>query len=217
MSRPRMSGRLVTLLFAVCLGCAYPLTAAAQQPICAEPSPDKTYYTACTPGGRIIATRLLWDLTVDHVLKPEPFSRHAINLFEFMVRKTTRESNGDLEEYLRHLEPAKFTRLETATGLVKMSVPETARTFASTVQLGDDRYDVSWRLPTTIAGGYWRTPGVLQIAFWEGSRATVSIKAPNGVAIDADVACLVLSPDGLRILTASKSAPDVLVQFASCG
>jgi len=97
-----------------------------------------------------------------------------------------------------------------------MPVPEDEQTFASNLDVGDEQYELSWRLPPRVAGGYWRTPGVLQVAFWDGSRMTLTIKSPNGVELSAEITCLVLSADGLRVLTATATHPDMLVMFAGC-
>ena len=203
-------------LVAVWLTSMWPTIAAAQQPVCAPPVPEKPYYTACVPEGRIGAVRFLSEIAVDHVLKSEAFQRRAIDVFRATVTKRLRDDNPVLEDYFARLQPAKLTQLDTCTGTLDMPVDDDERAFTSTLDIGDQRYDVSWHLPPRLAGGYWRTPGVFQIAFWAGNRMTATIKAPSGVDVAAEIGCVVVSADGLRIMTADAAVPDVLVVFAGC-
>lgn len=192
--------------------------ASAQLPVCPQPSPEEAYYTACAPGGRLLAARVLFDLAIDHVLKAdsEPVKRRAGDLFRSMVSDATLEKNSELRAYLDRLDPLKLTKLDTATGLLQLAVPEEARRFTGTLDLGAEPFQLSWQLPARLAGGYWRTPGVLQIAFWEGQRATFRVTAPSGIEIEAEVDCLVISTDGIHVVTADASTPDILVRFDEC-
>ncbi len=189
----------------------------AQLPVCPQPPPDQTYYTACVPGGRLLAARVLLDLAVDHDFKADsdPVLRRAGDVFRSLVAKDDVESNGDLRRYLDQLEPIKLTKLDTATGMLQLNVPDDARTFAGDVKVGDDAHTVRLQLPARLSGGYWRTPDVFQIAFWEGQRATIALRIPSGPEITAEIECLVVSSDGIRAVTTGDT-PDLLVRFDDC-
>lgn len=216
MCRASMGPTWTRCLVAVWLALMWPTVGAAQQPVCAPPAPDKPYYTACLPEGRIGALRFLSEVTVDHVLKSDVFQHRAIDVFRAAATRQMQDKNPVLEDYFGRLQPAKLTRIDTCTGTLEMSVDEDERTFASTIEIDDERYDVSWHLPARIAGGYWRTPGVFQIAFWAGNRMNAVIKAPNGTEIAAEIGCVVVSGDGVRIVTVDDAVPDVIVAFAGC-
>lgn len=212
MCRPRR----IRWLLAACIASTWRGIAAAQQPVCPPPSLDKPSYGLCAPAGRLVAARFLWELTIDHVLKPDVFSRRADDLFRSLAPKTVQENNPQIVAYLAGLEPAMLSRLETSTGALDMAVPDGKRTFASTVEIDEQQYQLSWRLPARIAGGYWRTPAVLQIAFWDGSRMALTLTSPNGTEVSAEIACLALSTDALRVVATDASTPDILVAFVGC-
>jgi hypothetical protein len=191
--------------------------ASAQLPVCVDPSPEQQYYTACAPGGRFLAANLLFDLAVDHVFKADsaPVKRRAGDILRSLVTDETLDKNDALRAYLDALEPMKLTKIDTTTGMLLLHVGEEQRRFAGSVALDTESYQVSWQLPERLAGGYWRTPGVLQIAFWEGQRAKFRIEGPSGIAVEAQIDCLVVSTDGIRVVTAT--GPHILVRFDQCG
>ncbi len=193
--------------------------ASAQSPVCPQPSPEEAYYTACAPGGRLVVARMLFDLAIDHVLKSdfEPVKRRAGDVIRSLLTEETLKKNSELRAYLDRLDPLKLTKLDTTTGMLQLAVPEESRRFTGALDLGTEAYRLSWQLPARLGGGYWRSPDVLQIAFWEGQRATFSLTAPSGVEIEAEVECLVISTDGIRVVTADASVPDILVRFEECG
>lgn len=188
----------------------------AQLPVCPQPSPDQAYYTTCAPSGRFIAARLLFDLAVDHVMKPDTdqVRRHLGDLLRASVSSEALEKNDVLRDYLDRLDVLKLAKIDTATGTLLLSVADESRRFAGTVDLGSAPVKLSWDLPERLAGGYWRTPNVLQIAFWEGQRARFRVELPSG-ELAAEVECVVISTDGLRIVT-SGDTPDILVRFEEC-
>jgi hypothetical protein len=194
-------------------------TAFAQLPVCPPPAPDELYYTACVSTGRLPAARLLFDLAIDHSLKAdnEPVQRRVGDILRMVMAEPTLEGNGALRTYADSLEPIRLVKLDTSTGSLRMTVPEEARSFAGTLNLEFVSYEVSWQLPERIRGGYWRTPGVLQVAFWEGQRPAFRLAVPGGLDVAAEVECLVVSTDGLRVTTAGASVPDILVRFDECG
>lgn len=191
--------------------------AEAQVPVCAAPSPSEPYYTACAPMGRLGAARFLFDLTVDHVFKPESsqIRRRAGDVLRSLVPDDVLEKNVGFLAYLDALAPVVLAKIDTATGSVQLAVEEKNRRFEGNVELGDAPYPLTLQLPARVSGGYWRTAGVLQIAFWEGQRATVGLGAPGPTHIDAEVECLVVSTDGVRVVT-TGATPDVLVRFEDC-
>ena len=189
----------------------------AQLPVCPQPAPDQPYYTACVPGGRLLAARVLLDLAVDHDFKADrdPVRRRAADVFRSLVTDEAFESNGDLRRYLDELEPIILTKLDTATGMLQLNVTDDARTFTGDVKVGDDARNVRLQLPARLSGGYWRTPDVFQVAFWEGQRATIGLLLPAGGEITAEIECLVVSTDGIRAVTTGET-PDLLVRFDDC-
>ena len=191
----------------------------AQLPVCPQPSPEAAYYTACAPLGRILVARLLYDLAIDHLLKSDldPVRRRLGDLLRAFVNGEVLEKNDALRRYLDRLEPLRLVKLDTTTGTLQLDVAEEERRFTGTFAFAEGTSpDISWELPARLAGGYWRTPAVLQVAFWEGQRATFRVAAPNGDALAAEVECLVVSTDGVRIVTGGTSTPDVLVRFEGC-
>jgi hypothetical protein len=197
------------------LGSAGPVH--AQVPVCAAPSSSDPYYTACAPMGRLVAARALFDVTVDSVFKPASaqIRRRAGDMLRSLVAEDVLEKNKGFLGYLDALGPLTLAKIDTATGTLQLEVEEKDRRFEGSVELGDAPYPVTIRLPARLSGGYWRTPGVFQIAFWEGQRATVGLGAPGASHVDAEVECLVVSTDGVRVVTAGAT-PDVLVRFEGC-
>jgi hypothetical protein len=192
--------------------------AAAQLPVCPQPEPDQSVYTACLPGGRFLVAPLLANLAVDQLLRPEPgpITREPRAVFASLATAETLENNAALADYLGRLAPLKLTRIDTSTGTLRMDVGEDQRSFSTSVAANETAYRVGLELPERIEGGYWRTPGVVQMAFWKGQRARFTVAAPDGPAIAAEVECLVVSSDGIRLVTTGSQTPDILVRFESC-
>lgn len=190
----------------------------AQLPVCAQPSPSQTYYTACAAGGRMLAARFLSDLAIDHLMKGEtdPVRRRLGDLLRSAVTKDTREANGAFLDALDRLEPITLTRLDTTTGNVQLAVDEDHRRFSGSVEAGERQATVSWELPARLAGGYWRTPATLQIAFWEGQRPRLDVETKGG-KFSGEIECVAVSTDGIRVVTSGGAeTPDVLVLFDAC-
>jgi hypothetical protein len=99
--------------------------------------------------------------------------------------------------------------------MAELVTPEEQRSFASSHEAGSKKYELAVRLPAKLAGGYWRTPGALQIAFWEKQRASFSLSAPGTERVEAEVECVAVSADGIRMVT-TGTTPDVLVRFEEC-
>jgi|GEM_PF-1999193 len=196
----------------------WPGAASAQLPVCAPPEPQAPYYAACLPTGRFLVASFLTSFAIDQLLRADttPFVRRPREVLESVSTEDLLKKNAALVDYLGKLKPLEFSRLDTSTGLAAMNTAEETRSFETVIEVGDVPYKVSLKLPARIEGGYWRTPGVLQLAFWENHRATLAIEAPNGIEIDAQVECLVVSTDGIRVLTAGPSVPDLLVRFGEC-
>ncbi len=190
----------------------------AQLPVCPQPSPDQAYYTACSPAGRYIATRLLFDLAIDHVMKADTdlVGRRIGDLLRASMSSETLDKNDALRSYVDRLDVLKLSRIDIATGTLLLNVAAESRRFAGTIDVGTSPVTVSWELPERLAGGYWRTPSVLQVAFWEGQRARFDIGLPSG-ELKAEVECLAISIDGIRIVTSGGDTPDILVRFDECG
>ena len=202
----------------MCVVWALPLTASAQRPICPEPVPQDPYFTACNIGGQLATARLLADFAVDHLLKSHnlPFWRRPIDLLRTYDAGWVVTDEHPLVQYLQLLSPLKFTRLDTSTGTVEWEVTDRDRHYETSVSFRGGNYDFSWNLPSRLLGGYWRTPGVLQVAFWETQRPVVGIRSPEGFQLNAEISCIALSTEGVRIVTSDPAIPDVLLQFGPC-
>jgi len=207
------------LVAVTCAGMLAPAVAIAQRPVCPDPAPADLYYTACLKGGYFIVARLLADFSIDHLFKAtsSPFTRQPVEVLRaFDVAKAIADDHA-IVRYLERLEPVTFTRLDTATGVLQAAVPEEARVFAAAVDIAGDRYRLRWRLPPRLAGGYWRTPAALQMAFWEESRAALRVKSARGLTFDAEITCVAVSTDGIRSVTSDPRVPSLLLVFDQCG
>lgn len=192
--------------------------APAQAPICPEPDGEQPVYTACIPGGRFLVVPLLTSFAVDVLLKGDsaPVAREPRAILASVAGSETLEKNAALTDYLGRLEPLTFTRIDTATGTLCLDVADDERSFAATVIAGGAEHSVKIELPARLEGGYWRTPGVVQMAFWKGQRASFSLKSPGGLELAAEIDCIVVSADGIRLTTSDPSVPDVFVGFDAC-
>jgi hypothetical protein len=191
---------------------------AAQYPICPQPDPDQPVYVACVPDGRFAVVPLLTDLTVDLLLKSEgvPIRRDGRELFKSMTSEETFKANSPLADFLDRLEPVELTRTDTATGTVRLEVGENERRLSTMVTIGDSQVRLGLEFPECVEGGYWRTPGVLQVAFWKGQRPSFSTRLAVGTELAAEIDCIALSVDGIRVVTAGTSVPDILIGFEAC-
>lgn len=174
-------------------------------------------FQACLPGGRFPATTLLSNLAIDHLLRADsrPIERRPREILESVAAKDFLDARGDLVEWTGRLGAVKMTRLDTSTGTLKLDVDEEQRRFASAMDVGGASWDVEFTLPARVEGGYWRTPAVLQVAFWKGSRVAVKASGP-GVDVVAEIECAVFAVDGVRLVTADAAVPDILVSFGGC-
>jgi hypothetical protein len=146
----------------------------------------------------------------------DPVLRRPSDLLRMVASKDARDRNGALTTYVDKFESFAFTKLDTTTGNLALPVSDDLRYFEGTIDLGSDQIAVSWQLPNRVAGGYWRTPDVLQIAFWESHRPRLWIPIPNSGRTELIVECIVISTDSIRIVTGGSETPDVLVRFDGC-
>ena len=174
-------------------------------------------YTGCLAGGRYLIAPFLSDLTVDLLLRSEGtvVSREPRSLFASMATADTIKSNKALTDYLAGLPALRLNRLDTASGSLRMDLAQEQRSFSSQFEAGENSWQLRIELPERIEGGYWRTPGVLQMAFWKGRRASFVVPGPDGSEISAELECLVVSTDGIRLVTAG-STPDILIGYDQC-
>ena len=213
--RRRLAGWIRCVLLWACV--AHAGEANAQMPVCQQPTAAAPYYTACLPMGRVRVARLLGDFAIDHVMKAEGevVQRRVGDLLRALVSKDVLKRNLALREYVDALEPLVFARIDTATGTLDFAIDEARRSFAGDIDTGASPVHVSWDLPARLSGGYWRTPDVLQVAFWQGKRARMRLAAPGG-ELAAEIECLVVSADGVRIVTSGADTPDILIRFDEC-
>jgi hypothetical protein len=187
--------------------------ASAQMPVCGHPDPAVPVYGACIPRGRFAVVPFLTSLSVDQLLKGDggAVTRSPHVVFETVASEELAEANPSLHDYLRRLDAIQFNRLDTATGTVRLDVDESERRFSGDVTIADVRHELTVDLPSRVEAGYWRTPGVLQLAFWKDQRPSFRVSS-----MSAEIECLVIAGDGIRIVTSGNDAPDVLVRFDGC-
>jgi hypothetical protein len=167
----------------------------------------------------VAAARVLFDLTIDHVLKGDldPVYRRPSDVFRTLANEDARKRNAPLITFLDRLGLIAFSKLDTTTGTLRLDVDEDARRYDGDIAVRDSPTPFTLQLPQRLAGGYWRTPNVLQVVFWEGQRATLGIVAPGGMRIETEIECLVVSTDGIRVVTRGAAIPDLAVRFEECG
>jgi hypothetical protein len=192
--------------------------AAAQLPVCPQPEPDQPVYTACVPGGRFLVVPFLSSFAIDHLIRAEggPITRDPRALFLSMATADVQAKNPDLGEYVARLAPIQFRRFDTSTGSIAVDIGEHERSFATAIEVKGLRYGFELGLPARIEGGYWRTPAVLEMAFWQGQRATFKVTGPDETKYTGEIECFVVSADGLRLVTPGPATPDLLVRFDPC-
>jgi len=192
--------------------------ALAQSPVCPRPIPDRPVHVACAPGGRFAAAAILSNFAIDQTMRGDvgTFQRAPHGIFTSVTSQETQDGNAALGAWLARLAAASFTRLDTATGTLRMDVDEEDRSFTTRMETGETTTDLSLTLPQRVEGGYWRTPGVLQIAFWKGRRVGFKASVAGASELASEVECLTISGDGIRLLLSADEAPDVLVRFDSC-
>lgn len=212
----RVFGRGRVLAFLVLAG--WSGVATAQMPVCPQPDPVAPVWSVCSPTGRYLAISFLSNLTIDQLLRADgkPIERRPRDVFESVVDGDTLAAQSVLVDWLGGLGSLKFSRMDTATGTLAMDTPQERRNFSSTLPVGGLGYDVTIDVPERIEGGYWRTPGVLQMAFWKDRRAKVGVKTPFAGTFEGEIDCAVVSADGIRLMTAGEGTPDVLVGFGPC-
>lgn len=209
----RIIGALV-----VCAAIWLPNLASAQLPVCPAPALTEPYYSACNVGGRIATIRILSEFAVDQLFRTPtlPFVRRPFEVLRMFDAGWGIGDDHPLAGYLRQLNPIQFTRLDTATGNLRWDIAESNRSFTTTVEVQGRSYEVSWQLPAQIAGGYWRTPGVLQMALWEGQRPTIAVTSPDGFELRSEISCVALASESVRLVTTDTETPDVLIGFDPC-
>ena len=187
-------------------------------PVCPQPDTAAPVWTACSPTGRFLVLSFLSNLTIDQLLRSDgkPIERRPREVFESVVDGDTLAAQAALGEWLGGVGPLLLSRFDTATGTLKMETPEDRRHYSSSMRVGGLDYDVTIDVPERVEGGYWRTPGVLQMAFWKDHRVRVAVKTPAAGAIEGEIDCVVASADGIRLVTAGEGTPDVLVGFGPC-
>ncbi len=204
-------------VFAVIVTVCSLTPAVAQQPVCPPPSPSQLYYATCGLRVMMPVRRFLTEFAVDHLFKPAslPFERSPLDLVAPLAGSQF-EADGDLSEQLGSLAPLRFTRLDKSTGTVDAAFGEGTRSFSAALEVPEGQHRLSFELPERLAGGYWRTPEVLQVAFWEGKRIAFVLELADGQRREGGISCLSLSSESLRLVTSDPIAPDFLLNFREC-
>jgi hypothetical protein len=194
-----------------------PATADAQEPVCPPDSGDKMYRTTCRPDLRFGVVRFLSDFTVDHLFKPSPprIRRTPAELLAPFVGDTV-AANEDLRDHVGSIDDFRFTQLDTATGVFYADIDEDTRTFSSVLSSVEELSSFRIELPERLEGGYWRTPGALQLAFWKGKRVGFFARTAQEESLQGSIACVAISADRLRIELADESMPGIIVEMSEC-
>jgi hypothetical protein len=207
-------------ILATALAAALTLAATAvdaQQPVCPQASAEQLYLTTCRSDGRMAAALFLSNFTIDHFFKvsPPPFRRKPIELVAPLARAMLK-SNEDLAPWLDSLPDLKFTKLDTSTGTFSMDIDEEQRWLETISKGWGQDHGLAVSLPKRLEGGYWRTPSVLQMAFWEGHRISFKIKPSRGEQIGGELECISISTDSIRFVVDGPGKPDFLIKFGNC-
>lgn len=176
-------------------------------------------FTACLPGGRFLIAPMLSSLAVDVLLRgePGPIKREPRAVFKSMASKDVVEANASLADWLGRLPALELSRLDVSTGTLKMHIDEENRKFEATIEARGIPYTVGIELPSRLEGGYWRTPGVLQMAFWKDQRAVFKATGQLvGDVVGGEVECVVIASDGVRLVTTGSDVPDILLRTDAC-
>lgn len=185
--------------------------------MCPQPALNAVYRSACRPDLLFAATRFISDFTVDHLFKPAPprFQRTAGELLAPFVGATV-AANEELQNYAQSLAALSFTQLDTATGVFYADIENEDRQFVSDLPGSDEIESVRIELPERLEGGYWRTPGALELAFWKGKRIGFVVDPANGDSIQGEIECFSLSADALRIELSGEQTPGIIVHLSEC-
>ncbi|HEY2773500.1 MAG TPA: hypothetical protein VGK20_05555 [Candidatus Binatia bacterium] len=218
-----MSTRSAFAAAAVLLLLAAP--AHAQRPVCASLAPGERATISCRPFSLSPVVRFLADFSVDQLFKPTPpaFQRTALEMAPLFAAKEVSD-DAALQKLLSSLPPLRFSQIDRSTGTVLAELGDSATNADLVLDKIDRAPRLAVRLPRVIAGGYWRGPDVLQIAFWENKRVGMTLSfaggtvggAAGGVAAGGDVDCVALSPEGLLVRFAPASVAPLLVLFRDC-
>lgn len=191
--------------------------AGAESPVCAPPSPQAEYRIACLPGGRFWIGRLLAEFTLDHQFRvsTQPISR---DLEKLAPPTNDEEVAASLDAWFdSRWGDVTFAPLDRSSGTFVGQQQEDAPVDAWETPIGSDGGSLRLSAPARIEGAYWRTPGVVELAFWKDAQPRLHWSSTSSpAALDDEIACLSVSLDSVRIETADAGTPDLLVLFADC-
>ncbi|HXC51676.1 MAG TPA: hypothetical protein VN634_12370 [Candidatus Limnocylindrales bacterium] len=210
--------RLRTKHFLVVVAaCCSAVTAEAQQPICPQFVRGQQVAVVCRASYGFSVVRFAADFTVDHLLKPLPwsFERSLSQIAQAFAFKELRD-NPELAKFLLAIAPIRFAQLDRTTGTVSAAFESNERAYSAPVSGVTGTPKFSLDLPERLEGGYWRAPDVVQIAFWQGKRMHVRLENADGNAIDGEIACVSMTPDGVSITFAQESTPAVFLMTRGC-
>jgi len=202
------------------IGLAMLLTAAsaeAQRPVCAPVGPDEKVKTTCLPFSLFPVVDFLADFTVDQLFKPAPppIRRDVLEAVQLLAGKPVSD-NPELQQFLAALSPLHFTQLDRTTGSVLADFEGDKRELKTRLEGLPGSPTLILRAPLHLQGGYWRGPDVLQVAFWDKGRFALRMAVENGPALEGEVECVALSPDGVLVRFAPATTPPLLALFREC-
>jgi len=209
---------LLTLLALLASSIARPTIASAQHPVCAGPAAGEVLRTSCRSWAAASVLRFLDDFTVDHLLKPAPppFERTWPQFLAPFASKNLTEKDG-FRALARSLEPLRFTQLDRTTGTVISDLAAAPRQVDVESEGFGELVSLRLTFPEVLEGGYWRGPDVLQIAFWQKHRLGIRVDLGGNPVVQGEIACLILSPDGLLLRFAEEGSAPVFLQLRDCG
>jgi hypothetical protein len=216
----RTKRSLVALLFTsaiLVLELSHVSRACAQQAICPPIAKDQQVTIACRPVYAFSAMRMLADFTVDHLYKPAPwsFERTFAQSAQGLALQELKD-NPDLARFLTLLPAVRFTQLDRSTGTLLGTYDKAERVLEASLTVLAGEVTFSLEVPERLEGGYWRSPDVVQMAFWQGKRLRLKVRGGGGPDVGGEVSCASLTPEGLTVTFAESGVPPLVILFRGC-
>ena len=192
-----------------------PRVASAQQPICANPAGDDSFYVSCRAGQSQKVAAFLHDFAMNQYLSTEKFELPSDKLLDLLaLGDLLFPTPNDRVEFVAKRPSVEFRPLDEVSGEFVSRATVASQAIRSTDAHTGVKIEAD--IPALLQGVFWRSPGHLQLQFYKDHEIRFKVTSAKLPVYDEVIRCVTVTAGELRVTTADPEHRGLLNQFERC-